>query len=186
VIGEWAFLTAGGSSLAIGPDFKVLYVVEQLPEKDRPRVFAMVSNFDNKRARFDSDGLRRLLATRASRPERVPVIFEELKAIERQHGYLPQEELVALSRRLQVPLYKLHGVASFYPHFHLTPPARAEVRVCADMSCHLHGACDLKAGMERIFRGLGEKEQPPDFHRRVRRKQQGRYGLARPLDQIRR
>src|SRR5579862_425127 len=67
VIGEWAFLTAGGSSLAIGPDFKVLYVVEQLPEKERPRVFAMVSNFDNKRARFDAIGLRRLLATRASR-----------------------------------------------------------------------------------------------------------------------
>jgi NADH:ubiquinone oxidoreductase subunit F (NADH-binding)/NADH:ubiquinone oxidoreductase subunit E len=81
------------------------------------------------------------------------VIFEELKAIQRQHGYLPQEELEALSRRLKTPLYRLHGVASFYPHFHLQPPARAEVRVCADMSCHLRGACELKAGIERIFQG---------------------------------
>ena len=67
VIGEWAFLAAGGSSITIGPDFKVLYVVQQLPEKDRPRVFAMVSNFDNKKAKFDAVGLRRLLSTRASR-----------------------------------------------------------------------------------------------------------------------
>ncbi|MFI5311437.1 MAG: glycosyl hydrolase family 18 protein, partial [Gemmatimonadales bacterium] len=67
VIGEWAFLTAGGSTVTIGPDFKILYVVQQLPEKDRPRVFAMVSNFDSKRARFDATGLRRLLSTRASR-----------------------------------------------------------------------------------------------------------------------
>jgi NADH:ubiquinone oxidoreductase subunit F (NADH-binding)/NADH:ubiquinone oxidoreductase subunit E len=86
------------------------------------------------------------------------LIFEELKAIERQHGYLPPEELEALSRRLQLPLYRLHGVASFYPHFHLTPPARAEVRVCADMSCHLRGACELKAGLEGLFHGLGDKE----------------------------
>ena len=67
VVGEWAFLTAGGSSIAIGPDFKVLDVVQKLPEKDRPRIFAMVSNFDNKTARFDAKGLRRLLATSASR-----------------------------------------------------------------------------------------------------------------------
>jgi cellulose synthase/poly-beta-1,6-N-acetylglucosamine synthase-like glycosyltransferase/peptidoglycan/xylan/chitin deacetylase (PgdA/CDA1 family)/spore germination protein YaaH len=67
VVGEWAFLTAGGSSLTIGPDFKVLYVVQQLPAKNRPRVFAMVSNFDHKRAKFNADGLRRLLGTRASR-----------------------------------------------------------------------------------------------------------------------
>jgi len=67
-------------------------------------------------------------------------------------------ELEALARRIEMPLYRLHGVASFYPHFHLTPPARAEVRVCADISCHLRGACNLKENLEGTFRGLGEKE----------------------------
>ena len=81
------------------------------------------------------------------------MIFEELKAIQRQHGYLPAESMESLSKKIDVPLFRLHGVASFYPHFHLTPPARAEVRVCADMSCHLRGACELKAGLERRFAG---------------------------------
>jgi NADH:ubiquinone oxidoreductase subunit F (NADH-binding)/NADH:ubiquinone oxidoreductase subunit E len=86
------------------------------------------------------------------------VIFDDLKAIQHQHGYLPSAELEALSNRIGVPLYHLHGVASFYPHFHLTPPARAEVRICADMSCHLRGACELKEGVERMFGGLKEND----------------------------
>ncbi|MGA2812600.1 MAG: NAD(P)H-dependent oxidoreductase subunit E [Candidatus Acidiferrum sp.] len=77
------------------------------------------------------------------------MIFDDLRAIQLRHGFLPKAELEALSQRTQVPLYQIHSVASFYPHFHLAMPARAEVRVCADMSCHLHGAAELRADLER-------------------------------------
>ena len=66
VVGEWVFLTEGGTGLNIGPDFKVLDVVQQLPPKDRPRVFAMVSNVDTRTGKFDARLLRRLLGTPAS------------------------------------------------------------------------------------------------------------------------
>jgi len=79
------------------------------------------------------------------------VIFDDLRAIQLRHGFLPKAELETLSSRTQTPLYQIHSVASFYPHFHLVPPARAEVRVCADMSCHLNGACELRAELERRF-----------------------------------
>jgi len=79
------------------------------------------------------------------------VIFDDLRAIQLRHGFLPRAELESLSSRTQTPLYQIHSVASFYPHFHLAPPARAEVRVCADMSCHLNGACELRADLERRF-----------------------------------
>jgi spore germination protein YaaH len=65
VIGEWVFLSKGGTGLKITPDQKVLYVVQNLPEKDRPRVFAMVSNVEGQK--FNAALLRRLLATPASR-----------------------------------------------------------------------------------------------------------------------
>ena len=81
------------------------------------------------------------------------MIFDQLRAIQSRHGYLPKAELENLSRRTQTPLYQLHGVASFYPHFHLTPPARAEVLVCADMSCRLNGACELRAELAGRFSG---------------------------------
>src|SRR5216683_8226489 len=82
-------------------------------------------------------------AWRFSRETRT-VIFDDLRAIQLRHGFLPRAELESLSSRTQAPLYQIHSVASFYPHFHLVPPARAEVRVCADMSCHLNGACELR------------------------------------------
>jgi NADH:ubiquinone oxidoreductase subunit F (NADH-binding)/NADH:ubiquinone oxidoreductase subunit E len=79
------------------------------------------------------------------------VIFDDLRAIQLRHGFLPKSELEALSSRSKTPLYQIHSVASFYPHFRLAPPARAEIRVCADMSCHLNGACELRAGLQRRF-----------------------------------
>ena len=81
------------------------------------------------------------------------VIFDELRAIQLRYGFLPKAELEGLSQRTQTPLYQIHSVASFYPHFHLVPPAKAEIRVCADMSCRLNGACELRADVERRFAG---------------------------------
>jgi NADH:ubiquinone oxidoreductase subunit F (NADH-binding)/NADH:ubiquinone oxidoreductase subunit E len=80
-----------------------------------------------------------------------PLIFSELREIQRQFGYLPADQLQALANKIDVPLYRLHGVASFYPHFHLTPPPKADVRVCQDMSCHLRGARALRAGLEETL-----------------------------------
>jgi formate dehydrogenase beta subunit len=84
------------------------------------------------------------------------VIFDDLRAIQLRHGFLPKAELEALSARTQTPLYQIHSVASFYPHFHLAPPPRAEIRVCADMSCHLNGACELRADLETRFAGAAK------------------------------
>src|SRR5258707_844242 len=87
----------------------------------------------------------------AFRARRSRVIFDDLRVIELRYGFLPKAELEGLSQRTQTPLYQIHSVASFYPHFHLVPPPKAEIRVCADMSCHLNGACELRADLERRF-----------------------------------
>jgi NADH:ubiquinone oxidoreductase subunit F (NADH-binding)/NADH:ubiquinone oxidoreductase subunit E len=71
------------------------------------------------------------------------MIIHDLHAIQEQHGYLPAESLQNLSRDSNVPLYRLYGLASFYPHFRLTPPPATQIRVCRDFSCHLRGASDL-------------------------------------------
>jgi NADH:ubiquinone oxidoreductase subunit F (NADH-binding)/NADH:ubiquinone oxidoreductase subunit E len=83
------------------------------------------------------------------------VIFDDLRAIQLRYGFLPKAELEALSQRSHAPLYQIHSVASFYPHFYLAPPPKADVRVCADMSCHLNGACELRAELEQRFAKSG-------------------------------
>ena len=79
------------------------------------------------------------------------MIFDDLRAIQLRYGFLPKAELEAYSQRSHTPLYQIHSVASFYPHFQLVPPPKADVRVCADMSCHLNGACELRAELEERF-----------------------------------
>ncbi|MGB9464745.1 MAG: NAD(P)H-dependent oxidoreductase subunit E, partial [Candidatus Acidiferrum sp.] len=83
------------------------------------------------------------------------MIFDDLRAIQLRYGFLPKAELESLSQRSHTPLYQIHSVASFYPHFQLAPPPKADVRVCADMSCHLNGACELRAELEQRFANSG-------------------------------
>ncbi|MFQ5520455.1 MAG: NADH-ubiquinone oxidoreductase-F iron-sulfur binding region domain-containing protein [Candidatus Methylomirabilia bacterium] len=66
-------------------------------------------------------------------------LISELTQLQTQHGYLRGADLDALGERLRVPRYRIQEVASFYPHFRLTPPSRREVAVCRDLSCFLNG-----------------------------------------------
>jgi formate dehydrogenase beta subunit len=86
------------------------------------------------------------------------LIFDDLREIQSQYGYLPPEQLQELSQRTKTPLYRIHGVADFYPHFHLSRPPKVTMSVCADMSCHLRGADALKASLQQRFRGMSEKD----------------------------
>jgi NADH:ubiquinone oxidoreductase subunit E len=78
-------------------------------------------------------------------------IFEQLRSIQSEYGYLPADKLQALSKEAEIPLFHIHGVADFYPHFHLSPPPKVSARVCSDMSCHLRGANSLRDSLKRRF-----------------------------------
>jgi formate dehydrogenase beta subunit len=86
------------------------------------------------------------------------LIFDELREIQHRFGYLPAEELKNLAAKTDVPLYRLHGVASFYPHFRLSPPPKADVCICQDMSCHLRGADRLRASLEERLQNLSSSQ----------------------------
>ena len=85
-------------------------------------------------------------------------MFEELRAIQRDFGYLPAEQLKTLAANIRVPVSQIHAVASFYPHFHLSPPPKVDVRVCADMSCHLRGGDKVRSALDSAFQGADPKE----------------------------
>jgi formate dehydrogenase beta subunit len=86
------------------------------------------------------------------------LIFDDLREIQSQYGYLPPEQLQQLSQRTKTPLYRIHGVADFYPHFHLSRPPKVRMSVCSDLSCHLRGADNLKASLQQRFHSMSEKD----------------------------
>lgn len=86
------------------------------------------------------------------------MLIDELRGIQKRFGYIPHEQLAELSRRVNLPLYELHGVASFYPHFRLKPPPKASIHVCGDLPCHLNNSSALKERMEQLAAGREDVE----------------------------
>jgi NADH:ubiquinone oxidoreductase subunit F (NADH-binding)/NADH:ubiquinone oxidoreductase subunit E len=80
-----------------------------------------------------------------------PSLIPALNAIQERAGWLPREELVALSRDVRRPLYEIEGLVSFYPHFRTDPPVKAELRVCHDLSCWLRGADERIAALKERY-----------------------------------
>ena len=73
VVGEWAFLTDSGTSVAwdLGDTERkdVLGLVKALPPEERPRLFAMLTNVDPVKHEFDVRRARRLLTSEANRKQ---------------------------------------------------------------------------------------------------------------------
>jgi NADH:ubiquinone oxidoreductase subunit F (NADH-binding)/NADH:ubiquinone oxidoreductase subunit E len=80
-----------------------------------------------------------------------PSLIPSLNAIQREHGWLPRQELVRLSRETRRPLYEIEGLVSFYPHFRTAAPPKVEVTVCRDLSCWLHGADEQIAAIHERY-----------------------------------
>lgn len=72
-----------------------------------------------------------------------PPIVQELLQIQKRYHHLPASELRTLAARIETPMYRLHEVASFFPHFRFDPPPEIEVQICRDMSCHHAGSGKL-------------------------------------------
>ena len=70
-------------------------------------------------------------------------LVSALQRIQHEFGYLKREGLEEAARGLDVPLYRLQAVASFFPHFRLSPPKKITLNVCRDMACHLAGASTM-------------------------------------------
>ena len=89
-------------------------------------------------------------------------VFEDLRHVQDQHGFVSAREIELIAERRGVHVRDVHTVASFYPHFRLKQPVPVDVRVCDDMTCHLHGSHGMKAELERKYappagRGAGAR-----------------------------
>jgi NADH:ubiquinone oxidoreductase subunit F (NADH-binding)/NADH:ubiquinone oxidoreductase subunit E len=84
------------------------------------------------------------------------MIVQELRQIQERCGYLPVEELRALSQRTNTPLHRLHEVASFFPHYRLQPGPAVDVKVCRDMACFLRRSTQLQRALEAKASEIGD------------------------------
>ncbi len=67
-------------------------------------------------------------------------LIEVLQDVQKEHNYLPEDKLRAVSEELNVPLIEVFRVANFYKAFTLKPRGRHLLTVCMGTACHVRGA----------------------------------------------
>ncbi len=66
-------------------------------------------------------------------------VMEVLQDVQDTLRYIPEEAIVQISQRLDVPLIEVFRLANFYKAFSLKPRGRHMVTVCAGTACHVQG-----------------------------------------------
>lgn len=99
---------------------------------------------DDKRWRIVNTTMRRYGYT----PQ---ALIETLHAVQEAFGYLDDDALTYVAHRLQVPLSKAYGVATFYHFFSLKPPAKHNCVVCLGTACYIKGSHEMVAALGEAY-----------------------------------
>ena len=92
----------------------------------------------------DSEALKQRIRSAVESQTRPTVtVLSSLLAVEDELGYIPEEAVEFVASHSGSTINDVWGVASFYPNFRFTPPARHVVEVCWGPSCHLVGATEV-------------------------------------------
>ena len=76
-------------------------------------------------------------------------------------GYLPEEVMRRIADGLGIPRVEVFGIATFYSHFLLTPPARHTIVSCQGTACYVNGGREVLEEIQRILK-IGPGETTPD------------------------
>jgi formate dehydrogenase subunit gamma len=67
-----------------------------------------------------------------------------LHAIQDDIGWVPEESYLQISKALALSVAEVHGVVTFYHHFHTHPVGKHILQVCRAESCQAMGAEQLE------------------------------------------
>jgi NADH-quinone oxidoreductase subunit E len=117
----------GGQSMELTLDYpKVKAIVESYPEK----VDSIIDSYDDKKEQ----------------------LISLLQDIQAEFNYLPQDIIIKISQRLDIPLSQVFSVATFFRAFSLRPRGRHVVTVCLGTACHVRGGRRLVDKIERDYK----------------------------------
>lgn len=78
-------------------------------------------------------------------------LIETLHTAQDTFGYLENEVLKFIARRLKLPFSKVYGVATFYHFFRLKPKGKHTAVVCTGTACYIKGADKIVEALEQRF-----------------------------------
>src|SRR5678816_4350375 len=94
-------------------------------------------------------------------PNRQAALIPVLHVCQDQHGWISDEIIQWVARRLDVSPAHVKGVVTFYTLFNQHPVGRHQVWVCRTLSCALRGADGILAHCEKRL-GIKQGETTRD------------------------
>ena len=86
-----------------------------------------------------------LSSYKGNQSELIPI----LQQVQKDFGYLPEQEMLEIAKYTGVPESRVYAVASFYAQFRFTPIGRNRVSICRGTACHVRGAQRVLEEVER-------------------------------------
>ena len=108
---------------------------------DFPKVKAVVESYPEK---VDS-----LIDSYVDKKEQLISLLQDIQT---EFNYLPQDVLIKVSQKLDMPLSQVFSVATFFRAFSLKPRGRHLVTVCMGTACHIRGGHRLVDKIERDYK----------------------------------
>ncbi len=81
-------------------------------------------------------------------------LIQILLDIQEQYRWLPKHALLYVSSKMDIPLSRVYGIASFYKFLNLEPQGKHSILVCTGTACHVRGSMNL---LQNIVDVLGVK-----------------------------
>ncbi len=94
----------------------------------------------------DRERLEHILSKHQSERSEVLPILQDINA---RYGYLPPDILRHTAQYLNIPLSQIHGMATFYDAFSLTPRGKYTISICMGTACYVKGSQRILEAFER-------------------------------------
>jgi bidirectional [NiFe] hydrogenase diaphorase subunit len=78
-------------------------------------------------------------------------LIETLHSAQKSFGYLSNDTLKYIARRLKLPFSKVYGVVTFYNFFRQKPKGKHQAVVCTGTTCYIKGADKILSLLEKRF-----------------------------------
>jgi len=106
----------------------------------------------------NADKVESLIESYTDKKEQLISLLQDIQA---EYNYIPQDVLIKISQKLDIPLSQVFSVATFFQAFSLKPRGRHTITICLGTACHVKGGQRLVDKMERDF-GLKPGETTED------------------------
>ena len=105
---------------------------------------------ENGRPKEVVDNRQKMLDAAMKKNQHQPdALIEVLHTAQELYGFLQDDILLYITKKLKLPPSKVYGVATFYNFFSLAPKGEHSCIVCMGTACYVKGAADIVTAVEK-------------------------------------